>query len=510
MTNFRNQHFLYELIYEMSSSEKRYFKIHSRNHTIGTENHYLRLFDMIVGMQKTGPVVNERSLRTEFALKYKKNRFDLYKSNLYKKLLQSLEAFHRSSSYDLELRSKINHANILHKKGLPLQSLSLIRTIKSLCLQHEKWYMMLEILELERNITYAIQKPPIENREELDILQKVVSAGHFRNVQSEVWKTYITVGLPTDEQTLSNYTRLKENSIFQVSTEKLTLETRMLRLYCLQFLSGMEAKINETYDFGKELIELMESNPLYMSNKSELYIRTLINLQYAQIRLNKLDEVLQSIKKCKSSLRHLNLVPAFKNSITIALFINHYDILFKNKKKDGYKKIIEEMQLFFNLHSHEMGEPTLLLYYWQNAIHCFNTRNYAEALDWTESINEIKSLYRVDIQAFAKILNLIIHFELDNRDALKYFALNTFRYLKRKERLLPIENILINFIRKNLIKRRDSKSALNAFEQVKHEIQVLKKGDDSHEALLLMYFEHWIDQKLNPSRRNQEAKYLIQ
>ncbi len=94
MTNPKVTNFIYELILNMSPSERRYFKLSNLQQSPNKKKNYLDLFDIIIAHQKRG-WQNEKAVKKEFIQKYGKNRFDLYKHNLYNKLLQSLEAYHK-------------------------------------------------------------------------------------------------------------------------------------------------------------------------------------------------------------------------------------------------------------------------------------------------------------------------------------------------------------------------------------------------------------------------------
>lgn len=496
MTNHSTSNQIYRLIEKLSGSERRYFKIYARNHTIGKENNYLLLFDLILEHLKSKRNFEEVILKKDFKKKYGKQRFDLYKSNLYKKLLLSLESFHKNSFIEIQIRSKINQANILNHKGLPSQALKIVTNAKKICKMHEKWYMLLELIDLERHITYAIQNPILENEEELEIIEKVATVGKFRYVQSNIWKNYITNGLPTDNESVAAYSELGKHEIFDSSEESLSMVANLTRLYCLQFIAGMEGNILSTYGYGKSLIALMDEHPEYMSDKLELYIRCLINWQYAQVRLNKLEEVLENINQCRSKLDQSAISPSFKHSINISLYINEYDIKFKNEIFSDHDGIIASMNTYLDSNSDHIGAPSMLLYYWQNAIHQFVNENYDEVLDWTNKIESLKTPYRQDIKAMAKIVDLIAYYELGHIQLLKSYTLNTYRYLKRKERLLPVEAFLIDFIRRDLSKMKLGKISKKALLKCKKQSEQIKKNEDSHETLLLMYFDYWLNEKL--------------
>lgn len=495
MSKYKNSLSLYYLIQKMTGSEKRYFKIHSQSHVIGNENLYVLLFDIITEYVNDKKTIKEQEIKEAFLTLSGKKRFDLYKQNLYQKLLLALEGFHRANSPEIKIRSLVSQANILFLKGLGDQALHLIAKAKKYCNEYEKWYILLELLELERHITYAIQRPQLDNSKELYIIDKVSEVGSLRNLQSQVWKTYMTHGLPTNEEILAHYSELANNPILHSDTEPRSLEAKMIYLYCHQFLAGMKGNIERTYRKGFELIQLMDKNPGYMSDKGELYIRSLINLQYPMVRLGKYVELKEIGRKCREKLGQFGLSPAFVTSITISTFINEYDVAFKCNLMHELGPIIQNMDNYVVENEKSLNPPTLHLYHWQRAIHDFVQEDYSSTWDWISRIENSPSIYRQDIQAYSKIMNLILHFEAENYRLLHHATLNTYRFLRKKGRLDQVEQLLLNLIKKGLITDQ-SKSARKAFfKGIYSDIQHVKRDEVSHEATVLMYFEKYISNK---------------
>ncbi len=391
----------------------------------------------------------------------------------------------------------LNQASILNRKGLPHQALALIKKVKLKCKKYEQWYLLLQALELERNIMYAIQNPSTDNVEEKETLEKALELSDFRDIQSQLWKTFVLHGLPTDPSTKSLYSNLKTAINDKVnSTHISTFEAKLIHLYCQQFIAGMEGNIQETHRYGTTLLQTMDENPSFMTDKLEMYIRTLINLQYAQIRLFRSQEVIDSRKRCLDILSESTIAPTFKFAIRVSLFVNQYDMAFKEQKFNALHTIIKSFALYINENKYLMNPSSELLFNWQMAIHHFIFEQYEHTLEYNNKIIQEKLPYRNDIQALARLMNLIAYFELDQLQLLRPFTLNTYRYLKNKKRLHPIESFLIDFIRKDLAKHHFFRSLDKAFFMSYQRLLDLKGRDDSHETLVLMYFEHWLQKKI--------------
>lgn len=495
MSNYKKSSSLVTVIGKMTKSEKRYFKIHSQQHTVGKVNGYIILFDLIVDLIKQGKTLSEKEIKASFIKRSGVKRYDLYKQHLYKKVLAALVDYHTASSLDIQIKEYISQANILHHKGLLDLALRSVEKATEMCLKHEKWYMLLECLELERHITYALQNPKLDNNREIEVINKLAELGQLRSLQSQLWKTYMTHGLPTNNEILSMYDSLSQNETLSDSIQTKSFEAKIVKLYCRQFLSGMQGNIKKTYEEGKTLVDLMDQHPEYLQEKGQLYIRSLINLQYPMVRLNKKEELIEVGKKLRAKLEVFELSPYFKSSINISTWINQYDVEFKCNPDNERGWIIEELHQAAKDHPKHVTGPTLYLYHWQCALHSFTELRYDEAWHWVNMIEDSPANYRQDIQAFARIMHLIIHYEQGNIQLLQYSIINTYRFLRKKKRLDTLENLLLNMIKKV------SKMTLNAsgqntlFEGLIEDIRIIKRNEQSHEALVILYFEHYIRQK---------------
>ena len=117
------------LIKSLTMSEKRYFKIFSERHTIGEQNKYIALFDELDRAEK--------EVDTDLKLKLKKlgvnpDFISADKNYLYHLILRSLNVFHDSKTYNLEIKQSLISIEILFHKGLYHESLKLIAKAEEL------------------------------------------------------------------------------------------------------------------------------------------------------------------------------------------------------------------------------------------------------------------------------------------------------------------------------------------------------------------------------------------
>src|SRR6185369_3664972 len=74
-----------------------------------------------------------------------------------------------------------------------------------------------------------------------------------------------------------------------------------------------------------------------------------------------------------------------------------------------------------------------------------------------------------DIQAMARIFNLILHYELGNTDLMEYIIKSTYRFLLKSQRLYKVESMVLNYLRKNAFLTTE-KEILESFRKLHREL----------------------------------------
>ena len=122
-----------------------------------------------------------------------------------------------------------------------------------------------------------------------------------------------------------------------------------------------------------------------------------------------------------------------------------------------------------------------------------------------EVLNDNEQNLRQDIYNFARILNLVIHYELENYDFIEYIIKSLSRYLSKQERKQDMEFLFVRTIRK-LAKNPTQMEKNQLFESMKKQMKVLL--EDKHERVVLEYFDlfSWVESKINRTTYAEEVR----
>ena len=136
-------------------------------------------------------------------------------------------------------------------------------------------------------------------------------------------------------------------------------------------------------------------------------------------------------------------------------------------------------------------------FYFQYFYIYFGIGDYDKALEFLNQwLNLPRSIERQDLQSLARILNLIVHFEMGNTILLEYLFRSTYRFLRKRNRMYDFEKRVLKFI-KDSNKIRSTRELREAFITLKNDFEELSKVPS--EKVMFQYFDFiaWLESKTN-------------
>jgi len=404
---------LFRLIRSLTKSEKRTFRLFAERIKSSDELLYMKLFDIMDKQKK----LDERSIRTKLG-NLSPVKYSNAKRHLYEQILTSLRMLNKSKRSNIQLREYIDFVYILYGKGYitrtetrPIQELTeqasekidaLSNRVKlsNLKMLLHRFYIINGHVKNEKEAKevkefFEQQVPDIEN-EDLGQMEKVLL------YQSNVWYYYIL----NDFENCYEYA-LKWVQLFQEYDE---LQTRDINL----FLRGYHYLLTCSYNLKKQ----------------ELYARYHAELEkFRKNNYHRFDRNTQVLSFLYTHSGRLNLhflngtfeegVKSIKT--TLARLERYKDILDKHKVMIFYYKIA-----WMYLGNNEPGKAIKYLNY---------------ILDMTNV-----SL-RTDIQAYARLMCLMVHYELENYKLLPSLIRNYQSFFAKKNLDNKVQTCFLQFFK---------------------------------------------------------------
>jgi len=487
---------LFILIHLLTKSEKRYFKIFASKHIIGEKNNYMKLFEQI-DKQK---VHDEEEIKQIFRKELFIKRLADVKNYLYNLILKSLEGYHGSDNIDIELKSHLNQVQILYEKTLYTQCSKVLAKAKKIAYKYEKHLQILEILQWElqiQKVELNIKKLNKILAEEKKMLLVYKNSSEYNGLNLQIHSLLQREGMARSQDHLKKIEKIIDHPLLSNEAQALSMRAKdyYYNIYGGYFYFKEDA-INQ-YKCEKKHVALIESEPEQIQEYLLKYIAALNNLIIAYIDIKKYDEAGQTIKK----LRAIPQTYSVSEGIQLKIFSFSYnlelDLYLKTKHFEKGIALVVEIEKGFKQFSGKIPKSTQIVFYHQIARLYFGVGNYSEALEWLNKLlNDREVDIRPDIHCFARIFNLIIHYELGNDDLVDYRSKSTHYFLDKKQRLYKVETAFLNFFQKTLPKIIGQKELVVGFKDFKKELEEIVKDPFERRALEYFDFISWVDSKI--------------
>ena len=238
----------------------------------------------------------------------------------------------------------------------------------------------------------------------------------------------------------------------------------------------------------------MESNPDEIKENPREYIAILNNFIEDLRKLKRFDESITTINKLKA-------VEAKSETLQSRIFVNSFvqeTLLYitsgEFEKGISLVKTGEKGLVQFE---RKINKTAVINIYYNISILYFGHGDYNKAKTWLNKIlNDTDIDMAFDIHCFARMVNLVVHFELGERDLLEYLCKSTYLFFKKRKRFYKFETAVLQFIRTTLPKIISQADLIFALINLRKELLKISKNPFEQKALDFFDFISWLESKI--------------
>ena len=488
---------LFQLIKSMRTSEKRYFKtLNQRAGEAGTK--YLKLFE---ALDKLENFEEEKLLARNTWIK--PTQFSNLKAHLYQKILQSLKSYSIGSNEEIAIREKIDYIHLLFDRSLYGQSYQLLEKVKKSLIGSENLEVRLEVSRWEiLLLPFTIGKNNQERVQQIvkeanEISERIARINLLTSLSVELNSIYLRRGYIRNHQDFEEIRSIFNSQMPNWPEESLSFRERLLwHEIQLGYFSHIQ-DLENTFLYAQKWVALF-AKPPKSSFFFEMYLRGLNHLLNAQSRLGLKKEFAKTHKHLRLLANHH--VVRLNENIQIRLFKYSYAHQFNMYFMFG--DFEKGCQLLGKIESRLEGyigmidkHSELVLFYKIACLH-FGNGDFRGALKWLNRIINSEDLdIREDVHSFARIINLITHYELGNRDVLEYAVRSTYRFLRKKDDLHHFQKEILDFI-KNLSWSLTEKELIRRFKLLREKLLPISNSRFDRRAFVYFDIISWLESKI--------------
>jgi hypothetical protein len=489
---------LFTLVKSLTKSEKRYFKLYADLQQ-GSKN-YIRLFDAIYSQKEYDEQVIKRQFKNEVFIK----QLSVTKNYLYKLILKSLDGFHAGRFIDSQLREYIAQADILYFKEYFKPALKILERAQKIGYQSGRFVALMELLTIKRRIALATNYTEVTYeesyelyKEEINLLNLQRNQIDFWNLLTKLYALYNVKGVPRKKEELREFEEIIKHPLLSNESNALSNKAKHAYYSVFTIYEYVRGNLKGSYEFLKKRIALYESNPILFRENIRAYISINGNFLIMCLdlkRYKEFEETLHKIRKLPKSLIHsYNLNSDCRIFEITYQQESRYVILAAKLERihsliSEIEKGLEEYKDIVNsVHNKSLRFSLACLY--------FVAGKYKKSLFWINEMYDINLPAKSHQEKVARLLILLIHYELENYDALYYFVKSTYRLLVRKKELYKSEKLMLDFLKNNLRPLSKGESA-RLFKDLKQNL--ISAFNDPLEKNISTYFDFisWIDTKI--------------
>lgn len=482
---------LFILIKSLRASEKRYFKVFSKRHTIGESNNYLALFDAIDRQKKYD---EEKLLQDHKFINPK--LFPDQKNHLSQQIIRSLVVYSNEKTADSQLRFLLEAFDILHAKGLYAQCKKLIEKAKKIAKELEKNTIYMECLEKEKKLailSFNLKTSPIiirkTNAEINSALKKANLDQQYGVLSEEMFFILSEESFIRSEKNKRRSKIILENPLMKKEPIEGSFHARFNfhrthSLYCYS-----HADFQGFYLHCGKIAEMVENSRLIKTESPNIYIVALQNLLIAQKNLKLYDEIfvtLNKLKKFQTATKEIRArVFAIAHDIELTLYIDSGQFEKGTLLSNAISKGLAEFKGLVSI-SHE------ILFYYNLAYNFIGCGKYRESLLWLNKVlNHPQSPVSLpSIYQSANLVSLLVYYQLGHTDLIEYKIRSISKNLNKKNALYDLEKILFSFFPKAII-TSDAKEISLLKKQLTRDLEKLHNNPDKQNAFVSFDFMTW-------------------
>lgn len=441
---------LFLLVKSLTKSEKRQFKLYVGRLNVNTDSKFLQLFNLL----DKSKVYDQDAILQDGNIK--KQQLTNIKAHLYRQILISLKLSPTHQDIRAQIREQLDFASILYHKGLYNQSLNILDKVKNTANQYEEKNLVYEIVELEKVIESQYITRSISTRaDELSSqAEKLIELNYITNKLSnlslQLYSTILKSGYVKNEMEAKKTTAYFYDClpVFKISEvgfrEKLWFYNSYLWYsFLLQDFLNCYKYALKWVSLFQEYPQMIRLNPVFFLKGNNYLLESLFYLKDKTRFIERLNTLEKEVLKSN--------FPQNKNTKTLSfLYLNFHKINFHfidGTFQDGIK-LIPEIESKLKRFSSRLDEYHMMVFYYKFACLQFGAGNNKACISYLDKIISNKTLsMREDLQCFARILNIVAHYEegLDYR--LEALLKSTYKFLLKINDLNRVQKELILFIK---------------------------------------------------------------
>lgn len=449
MTN-RQKDPLFVLVKALSKSEKRQFKLFANRLGINAEAKFMALFNHL---DKAADYDEEAIINSGIVTK---QQISNLKAHLYRQILISLRLAPSNQNIKIQLREQLDFASILYQKGLYKQSLKLLEKAKQQSIESEEKDIALEIVEFEKVIESQYITRSISGRaDELAIQAKNLSqlntiASKLSNLSLQLYSTLLKSGYVKNDKEMRLVTDYFNARMPKIRLEELGFREKLWLYKANLWHSFLTQNFLSSYKNATRWVELFYSQPKMITQNPVWFLKGNHYLLEALFLMRHYSQFKLALQNLEKTLAEKSF-PKNENTEVLSfhyVYINKINLHFLDGSFAEGIYLVPEITRKISKYEDRLDNHHIMLFYYKIACLYFGMGDNINCIVFLQKIIDNKHLsIREDLMCFARVLNLVAHYEAGLDENFEHSLKSTYKFLIKMNELHEVQREMIRFLR---------------------------------------------------------------
>ncbi|MFP2994932.1 hypothetical protein ABN763_03430 [Spongiivirga sp. MCCC 1A20706] len=441
---------LFTLIKSLSKSEKRQFKLYVNRLGMNADAKFLALFNLLEKLKQ----YDEKQILDSGIVK--KQQLSNLKAHLYKQVLISLRLNPVHQNIRSQLREQLDFASILYHKGLYKQSLKMLDRAKTAALEHEEKNIAYEIVELEKVIESQYITRSMSNRaEELVEQAKTLSrqnvlTSRLSNVSLQLYGLMLKTGYVKNDEELRVVKQFFSDKLPNYDSSLLGFREKLWLFKAHLWYSFLTQDFLSSYRYAKKWVDLFDESPKMIKLNPVFYLKGhhyLLESLFFIKNQSQFKEVLEKLERLRDNQRFL-VDDNIESLLFLYTYSNKLNYHFLSGTFGEGVPIVDEILSGLKKYRSRIDEHHIMVFYYKIACLYFGAGDGRTCIKYLQKIISNRSLkMREDLMCFARVLNLVAHYDAGIDYNLEMQIRITYKFLLKMDNLQKVQKEMIRFLR---------------------------------------------------------------
>jgi hypothetical protein len=415
---------VYKLVKSLTKGEKRNFRLYAGRIQDSEQLLYIKLFD-ILEKQKT---FDEKEVLEKLGSN-NATQYSNVKRHLYTQILISLRHLYKEKKAYIKVREYIDMAYILYSKGLYMESLKILDKAKKLSIKNHTDFSSLTIVEIEKMIqSRHITRTNTASIEALveqasNISTSIYSRAKLSNLKVLLHRYYIRKGHVSSVAEEEEITDFYKSSLQGSDEKKMSIVEKMNFYQCEVWYYYILSDFKNCYKSAVKWIELFEGSQELMDRDVDLYMRGYHYVLTSAFN-NRDTTSYEALLSKFENFRHDSYSSFNSNSKIFSFLYVHTGRMNLHFLKGTFAEGVASIPRTLNRirrYKTNLDEHKIMIIYFKIAFMYLGNNDFKKANQYLMNIiNLTNKTLRKDMQVYARLMHLMVHYDMDSQNVMPY------------------------------------------------------------------------------------------